>query len=148
LVSGLSSNHVSRKRPARDCPGNGTHTFPYFPSTANVFPQQLAIPHGFDRCCAMKKHFPLTAPNHQPARVVEQIKGELRKYLKRERKKTLPEGADFWDFDCKVSGGQATPQSKHLEEIGPAIDAAAAAGCDSVYIEIIAKPAHRSATKN
>ena len=92
----------------------------------------------------MKKQFPLTAANHQPARVVEQIKSDVRKYLKRERKKPLPEGVDFWDFNCKVGQGDADPESKHVEEIVPAIDQAAASQCASVYIEILAKPGNRT----
>ncbi len=95
----------------------------------------------------MKKTFSLTSPLHQPARVVEQIKSDVRKYVKRERKKRLPEGVDFWDFDCKVGQGTAEPESKHIEEIIPAIDVAAAAGCESVHIEILAKPGHRTGGK-
>ncbi len=91
----------------------------------------------------MKKTFPLTSPNHQPARVVEQIKSDVRKYVKRERKKTLPEGVDFWDFDCRVGQGETAPEPKHMEEVVAAIDQAAAAHCESVYIEILAKPGHR-----
>ncbi|MGL4401579.1 MAG: DUF6172 family protein [Luteolibacter sp.] len=91
----------------------------------------------------MKKTFPLTSPNHQPARVVEQIKSDVRKYLKRERKKPLPEGTDFWDFHCKIGQGEAAPVAKHVEEIIPAIDQAAANASDSVYIEILATPGHR-----
>ena len=91
----------------------------------------------------MKKTFPLTSPKHAPARVVEQIKSDVRKYVKRERKKPLPEGVDFWDFGCQVGQGEAAPETKHLEEIVPAIDQAAAVGCASVYIEILARPGHR-----
>ena len=50
----------------------------------------------------MKKVFPFSAPGHQPPRVVAAIKSDVRKYVKRERRKPLPEGVDFWDFDCKV----------------------------------------------
>ena len=50
----------------------------------------------------MKKTFPLTHPKKKPERLVDSIRAEVNKYLKRERKKTLPEGVDFWDFDCKV----------------------------------------------
>lgn len=91
----------------------------------------------------MKKIFPLTSPNHQAPRVVEQIKNDIRKYLKRERKKSLPESVDFWDFNCKVGQGEAEPEIKHVEEIVPAIDQAAANACASVYIEILATPGHR-----
>ncbi len=92
----------------------------------------------------MKKTFPLTSPDHQPPRVVASIKNDVRKYLKRERKKKLPEGVDFWDFDCRVGMGDATPIIKHVEEITASIDAAAAAESSSVYIEILAKPGHRT----
>ncbi len=91
----------------------------------------------------MKKIFPLTAPNHQPPRVIEQIKSDIRKYLKRERKKSLPEGVDFWDFNCKVGQGDSAPETKHVEELTAAIDLAAASGSASVYIEILATPGHR-----
>ena len=92
----------------------------------------------------MKKQFPLISATHQPARVVEQIKADVRKYLKRERKKKLAEGADFWDFDCKVGMGEAAPETKHVEEIIPAIDQAAASQFPTIYIEILAKPGHRT----
>lgn len=96
-----------------------------------------------DTSLPMRKSFPLSSPKHQPARVIEQIKADVRKYLKRERKKALPEGADFWDFNCKVGQNDAAPAAKHVEEVLPAIDEAAAAGCESVYLEILAKPGHR-----
>ena len=63
--------------------------------------------------------------------------------MKRERKKSLPEGVDFWDFNCKVGQGEAEPEAKHVEEIVPAIDQAAANDCASVYIEILATPGLR-----
>jgi hypothetical protein len=91
----------------------------------------------------VKKTFPLTAPNHAPARVVEQIKHELRKYLKRERSKPRPEGVDFWDFDCRVGATSESAEAKHVEELIPAIDAVAAAASPGVYVEILAKPGRR-----
>lgn len=92
----------------------------------------------------MKKTFPFSVPGHQPPRVVEAIKNDVRKYLKRERRKAVPEGVDFWDFECRVGHGDAEPQSKHVEEIISAIDQAAAGQCASVYIEILAIPGHRT----
>jgi hypothetical protein len=91
----------------------------------------------------MRKTFPLTSANHQPPRVVEGIKNDIRKYLKRERRKPLPEGVDFWDFSCKVGMGDQIPVEKHVEEIIPAIDQAAAAQYTSILIEILAIPGHR-----
>jgi len=93
----------------------------------------------------VKKIFPLTAANHQPPRVVEQIKSELRKYLKRERKKPRPEAVDFWDFDCRVGQAPASAEPKHVEELIKAIDHAAASGWVGVYVEILSKPGHRLA---
>lgn len=92
----------------------------------------------------MKKIFPLEVPGHQAPRVIEAIKSDVRKYVKRERKKALPEGVDFWDFDCKVGFGDAAPEVKHVEEIIPAIDQAAVKQCSAIYIEILAKPGHRT----
>lgn len=91
----------------------------------------------------MKKTFPLKVEGLQPPRVVAAIKNDVRKYVKRERRKPLAEGVDFWDFHCKVGEGDATPEPKHLEEIIPAIDLAAAKECTTVYIEILAAPGYR-----
>ena len=91
----------------------------------------------------MKKHFPLTDPKHKPERVVAAIKNDVRKYIKRERKKSLPEGVDFWDFACKVGHGTDTPTDKHEKELISAIDEAASSDCDAVYIEILATPGMR-----
>lgn len=91
----------------------------------------------------MKKIFPLSVPGHQPARVVEQIKADVRKYLKRERKKTLPEGVDFWDFDCRIGPSVDTAEKKHVEEVIATVDQKAVAGAEGIYIEILVKPGHR-----
>lgn len=92
----------------------------------------------------MKKTFPLTGPELKPERALDAIKHELRKYLKREKRKALPEGADFWDFDCKVGKGDAVPEVKHPQDVEGAVAEACTEGCASVYVEIIAKPGHRT----
>ena len=91
----------------------------------------------------MKKLFPLTIPGHQPPRVIEQIKSDVRKYVKRERKKKLPEGVDFWDFNCRIGPDEPMAIKKHIEEVVKAIDETAANGSEAVYIEILAKPGQR-----
>lgn len=95
----------------------------------------------------MKKIFSFTAEGHQPPRVIEQIKSDIRKYVKRERKKKLPEGVDFWDFNCRVGQAEAVAENKHVEEVTKAIDETAASGAEAVYIEIMAKPGHRTGGK-
>lgn len=91
----------------------------------------------------MKKTFPLTSPRHQPARVVDRIKKDVRNYVKRERAKPLAEGVDFWDFACKVGASADEAVAKHLEEVGKGIDEVAATGVESIYIEIVSKPGVR-----
>lgn len=93
----------------------------------------------------MKKSFPMEDPKHKPARVVEGIKADVRKYLKRERRKALPEGVDFWDFDCRSGKDAETATEIHVSKVTEAVDTASQGGWDSVYIEILAKPGHRVA---
>jgi len=91
----------------------------------------------------MKKVFPLVSERHKPARVAEQIRGEVRKYLKRERSKKLSEDYDYWDFDCRT--GQSAEEAKecHEKEIGKAIDEAVAKEWPSIYLELLVKPVKR-----
>lgn len=86
----------------------------------------------------MKKTFSLTAPDRQPQRVIDAIKHEVRKYVKRERRKTLPADVDFWDFACKVGTAATDASAKPLNEINATIDALASEGATTVYLEILA----------
>ncbi|MDP1685894.1 DUF6172 family protein, partial [Hydrogenophaga sp.] len=45
----------------------------------------------------MRKIFPLTQEALHRDPVLEAVKHEIRKYLKRERRRDLPEGVDFLD---------------------------------------------------
>ena len=92
----------------------------------------------------MKKTFELTHPKVQYARRVEAVKNEIRKYIKRERKKTLPAEVDFWDFDCKFGDTEAEAATIHLSEIDKYIDGAVAKALTSFYVEILVKPGHRT----
>ncbi|YCM44442.1 DUF6172 family protein [Verrucomicrobiaceae bacterium 227] len=91
----------------------------------------------------MKKNFSLVSERHKPARLADQIKGDVRKYLKRERSKKLPEGVDYWDFACRSGKSSDEAKDLHEKEIGKAIDAALEAGWESVYLEILAKEGRR-----
>lgn len=100
---------------------------------------------GFRKITTMKKTYPLASTSHKLPRVIELIKSDVRKYIKRERRKKLPKGADFWDFDCRVGADRDTAASVHVAEITSAIDGAAGDdGASSVYIEILAKGGHRT----
>ena len=92
----------------------------------------------------MKKLFPLTHPKIKPARLADSIRAEMNKYIKRERNKKLPDGVDFWDFDCKVGGSMETAKDTHVSALSKAIGDILDAGNESVYLEIKSKPVKRT----
>ncbi len=91
----------------------------------------------------MKKIFSLSSTNHKPARQVELVKAEINKYISRERRKKLPEGAGFWDFDCKCGRNETAPLIIHVSQIGKEIDKLFESEAENIYIEILAKPGPR-----
>ena len=92
----------------------------------------------------MKKTFSLTHPKIKVPRLVESIKHEIKKYIKRERGKQLPPKADFWDFDCRFGIDQEHSEVIHVSAINTHIDQAEEQELASFYLEIIAKPASRT----
>jgi len=95
----------------------------------------------------MKKTFTLVHPKKKPSRMADAIRNEIKKYLKRERHKTLPEKYDFWDFACKYG---ATPEEAidiEVYDIGKYITRAEEQKLESFYLEIMAKPGHKPKTK-
>jgi len=93
----------------------------------------------------MKKTFVLSHPKIKLARLFDAAKHDAKKYLKRERKKTLPSGMDFWDFDCKFGLTEQDAKVIHLSDINKSIDEVEKQGLNSFYLEILAKPAQRFA---
>lgn len=91
----------------------------------------------------MKKEFKLTDPKKAPARQVDFVKHEINKYLARERRKAPKEGADFWDFDCKLGKDKETAVEIHVSEINKAIDKVVNENLESFYIEVLAKPGYK-----
>ena len=87
----------------------------------------------------VKKTFSLVSDTHKSERLVEQIKGELKKYLKRERKKKLPEGSDYWAFQCRAGFSQEEATEVHVSELGKAIEYAYEQKQHSVYLEVLAQ---------
>jgi len=92
----------------------------------------------------MKKLFPMEVPNLKPPRVVEAIKHDVRKYLKRERRKPHPEEIDFWDFDCRIGPTPEEAKPTHVADVNAAIDTASSESWSAIYLEILAKPGHRT----
>lgn len=91
----------------------------------------------------MKKTFQLAVEGKHPDRVLDAVKHEIRKYVKRERRRDLPEGVDFLDFDCKFGLSAEAAEVVHLATLTALIDAAARDGASRFYVEIIAKPGLR-----
>jgi len=88
----------------------------------------------------MKKIFKLTDPKKHEDRVLEAIKNDIRKYVKREKKKDLPDKATmYWDFDCKVGATSDDAEVVLYEELIKALDAVKSTGVSEVYVEIMAK---------
>lgn len=96
----------------------------------------------------MKKNFKLTDEKLAQARKVDAIKHEINKYIARERRKPVTTGIDFWDFNCKIGADQATATDVHVSEINKSIDAMVAKELEGFYLEIVAKPGHRTKKPN
>ena len=91
----------------------------------------------------MKKTFLLQVEGKNPDRILEAVKHEVRKYARREGRKTLPEGFDYWDFDCKVGTSLEVAEAVSFAQVVPLMDAVAKAGAASCYVEVLAKPVLR-----
>lgn len=91
----------------------------------------------------MRQTFPFAHPRHKPPQAVAALKHRIRKYLKRERRKPLPDGVDYWDFDCKIGPSESNAAPAHVAELISLLDALYADGCTHVYVEILAKPGVR-----
>lgn len=89
----------------------------------------------------LKKLFQLQNETKHPDRVIDAIKHEIRKYLKRERNKKLPEGAPFWIFECRVGQNEQSAKEVLVQELIAAIDMAHTEKWSECYVEIIAQPA-------
>lgn len=71
--------------------------------------------------------------------MADKVKHEIKKYLKRERRKQLPEGAKYWGFDCKFGETEAAALEVHLSLIGKKIDEIVDSNKTSFYVQILAK---------
>jgi hypothetical protein len=91
----------------------------------------------------MKKTFPLQAAGKGDARVRDKIRHEVNKYVRRSRRRELPEGFAQWEFACKVGATEVAAEPRALKDVAGTIDTVAETGATGVYIEIIAAPGQR-----
>jgi len=95
----------------------------------------------------MKKTFPLQATGKDDARVRDKVRHEVNKYVRRCRRKEVPEGFAQWEFNCKVGASAETAENKSLKDVATAIDQVAEAGSTVVYLEIEPVPSQRLGPK-
>jgi hypothetical protein len=87
----------------------------------------------------MKKTFKLIHPKIKVPRVVDSVKHDIRKFLKKERKKPLPSGANYWGFDCKFGQSEETAVEVHLSSLTKNIDDLVENKVMTIYVEITPK---------
>ena len=87
----------------------------------------------------MKKTFQLIVANKKKDRQVEAIKNEVRKYIKRERSKKLPEGFNYWSFDCKFGKTADEASEIRFVDIIKSIDIASNEDLESFYLELVSR---------
>ncbi len=92
----------------------------------------------------MRKTFKLTHPKIKLARLIEGVKHDVNKYVKKERSKPLPTGVDFWDFACKFGNTAEDAKEIHLAETNKYIDKAEEQQLESFYMEVLVKPGRRT----
>lgn len=92
----------------------------------------------------MKKTYQLRIEGKHPDRLLDASKHDIRKYIRRERRKTLPAGADYWDFDTLFGSDEASAAVLPPAELLRAIDALVATGGTQFYVEIHSKPGKRT----
>jgi hypothetical protein len=89
----------------------------------------------------LKKTFLLTDAKKDPQRVLDSIKNNIRKYIKREKRKELPEGSNFWKINCKFGDTEASAVEIRFEDIMKNINEASERKLESFYIELISEAA-------
>jgi len=88
----------------------------------------------------MKKVYKLTDEKKHEDRVLEAVKNDIRKYVKREKKKDLTDKKlMYWDFDCKVGTTADDAKVVIYEALIKELDAVKATGAKEVYVEVMAK---------
>lgn len=87
----------------------------------------------------MKKTYKLDNPKIKVPRVVDSVKHDIRKFLKKERSKQLPSGTTYWGFDCKFGETEETAAEVHMSSLMKNIDALVEKGIMTIYVEMTAR---------
>ena len=93
----------------------------------------------------MRKTYVLHIEGKNRDRLLDASKHDIRKYVKRERNRALPEGVDYWDFDCKFGADEASAEPVHFATLTGLIDTVAQEGGAQFYVEVVTKHGVRAA---
>ncbi len=96
----------------------------------------------------MKKTFNLVHPKIKVPRVVDSVKHDIRKFLKKSRSKPLPPGATYWGFDCKFGQSEETAVTVKSSSIMAGIDDLVANNIMTIYVDITPKAITRDNTSS
>ena len=88
----------------------------------------------------MKQSYNLIHPKIKVPRVVDSIKHDIRKFLKKERKKPIPSGAKYWGFECKFGQSEETAVEVPVSSLTKSIDDLVANNIMTIFVEITATP--------
>ncbi|MDD5325678.1 MAG: DUF6172 family protein [Polaromonas sp.] len=93
----------------------------------------------------MRKTYQLNIEGKNRDRLLDASKHDIRRYVKRERGRTLPEGVDYWDFDCRFGHDEATACVVHFATLMGLIDSVAQQGGAQFYVELVTRHGLRAA---
>jgi hypothetical protein len=85
----------------------------------------------------MNKTYNLIEEKRDKDRVVEAIKHEVRRYIKREKNKPLPKDIDFWKLECKISKNSDKLASIEFQNLIKTIDILVSEEAEILNIEIL-----------
>ncbi len=93
----------------------------------------------------MRKTYLLNIEGKNRDRLLDASKHDIRKYVKRERSRPLPEGVDYWDFECRFGSNEATAAPVHFATLMGLIDSVASEGGEQFYVEVVTRHGLRTA---
>jgi hypothetical protein len=96
----------------------------------------------------MKKIFKLHDEKKAPERIVEAIKNELRKYIKRERGKKAKEDSKlFWKIACRFGKSVDEARSVDFETLMKQLDTVVASEWSECFVEVVVSAEPREERK-
>jgi len=96
----------------------------------------------------MKKLFKLHDEKKAPERIIEAIKHELRKYVKREQgKKEVAQTKPFWKIECRFGKSADEAQLVDFETLIKQLDTTIASGWSECFVEVVVKAEVREEKK-